>query len=411
MLKNNQEKNRKLWEDKWSYQEGFMIAFALLIVGLAIEWANGLTPLPSLSYPTNIIVGAFYISSLLAFYFLFKESRLVNFMKSIPAAVTSVSFFAMNALLMGMFLQSEGNEGIVGVLSLHDVTNSWYFLFSNLFLLTSLGLLLLDKIVHFKIKELGIFISHLGLWLVIFAGSMGSFEMNRLEINLIEGEINGVAINKKTNSSIEMPFALYLKDFRLEEYAPKIGIVDNKSGKLLHEQGKNIRILGSDSAFSVMKWQIQILEYIDFAGKAGDQYYFYNEVGSSPAAKIQAWSSYTDTIIGWISCGSFSMSYQSLKLDVNHSLIMLFPEPKNYISEVELYTREGKQADFTLEVNKPYRWDDWEIYQLSYDDEFGKWSDSSTIELVKDPWLPVVYLGIFLMIAGALYLFWFGRRG
>jgi len=28
---------------------------------------------------------------------------------------------------------------------------------------------------------------------------------------------------------------------------------------------------------------------------------------------------------------------------------------------------------------------------------------------VKDPWLPVVYLGIFLMMAGALFLFIFGK--
>ena len=113
--------------------------------------------------------------------------------------------------------------------------------------------------------------------------------------------------------------------------------------------------------------------------------------------------------MGWITCGSFSTQYEGLKLDDIHSLIMLYPEPKNYISEIELLLPQGKHSEFLLEVNQPYSYNEWEIYQLSYDDEFGKWSDSSTVEFVRDPWLPVVYTGIFLMIAGALYLFWFGR--
>jgi hypothetical protein len=40
----------------------------------------------------------------------------------------------------------------------------------------------------------------------------------------------------------------------------------------------------------------------------------------------------------------------------------------------------------------------------------GKWSTESYVELVKDPWLPAVYVGIFMIMAGALYLFWMGRK-
>ena len=51
----------------------------------------------------------------------------------------------------------------------------------------------------------------------------------------------------------------------------------------------------------------------------------------------------------------------------------------------------------------------WKMYQLSYDERFGKYSTTSTIEFVKDPWLPVVYLGVFMMIGGAIYLFFIGN--
>lgn len=47
----------------------------------------------------------------------------------------------------------------------------------------------------------------------------------------------------------------------------------------------------------------------------------------------------------------------------------------------------------------------WKIYQLSYDESKGGWSDISIFELVRDPWLPVVYTGIVMMMLGAVCLF------
>ena len=59
----------------------------------------------------------------------------------------------------------------------------------------------------------------------------------------------------------------------------------------------------------------------------------------------------------------------------------------------------------TVEVNKPVTVDGWKIYQLSYDEAMGRWSETSTFELVKDPWLPAVYVGIYLLLAGAILTF------
>ncbi len=42
---------------------------------------------------------------------------------------------------------------------------------------------------------------------------------------------------------------------------------------------------------------------------------------------------------------------------------------------------------------------------MSYDEEKGRWSDVSIFELVRDPWLPVVYVGIVMMMLGAIGLF------
>ena len=113
---------------------------------------------------------------------------------------------------------------------------------------------------------------------------------------------------------------------------------------------------------------------------------------------------------GWISCGSFRVTQQALPLDQHNYLVMTNPEPEKYSSDIVLYGNDEKEIPLTLEVNKPFKYMGWKLYQQSYDESMGKWSRLSVINAVKDPWLPVVYLGIFLLLAGAAYLFWIGRE-
>ena len=108
---------------------------------------------------------------------------------------------------------------------------------------------------------------------------------------------------------------------------------------------------------------------------------------------------------GWVSCGSFMFPYKAIRLDDQTSLVMPEREPRRFASEVKVYTESGCRDSATIEVNKPFELEGWKIYQLSYDESKGRWSDISVFELVRDPWLPVVYTGIWMMIAGAVCLF------
>ena len=63
--------------------------------------------------------------------------------------------------------------------------------------------------------------------------------------------------------------------------------------------------------------------------------------------------------------------------------------PKRFASEVNIMTKSGKNIHTTIDVNKPV----------------GPQSQISIFELVRDPWLPLVYIGIGLMLAGALCMF------
>ena len=79
-------------------------------------------------------------------------------------------------------------------------------------------------------------------------------------------------------------------------------------------------------------------------------------------------------------------------------------KPKRFASEIQILTKTGKNIETTVDVNKPFEVDGWKIYQYGYDTQMGPQSQISIFELVSDPWMPWVYAGIYMMLAGAVLL-------
>ena len=84
--------------------------------------------------------------------------------------------------------------------------------------------------------------------------------------------------------------------------------------------------------------------------------------------------------------------------------------PRRFASEVQILTQSGKNIQATVDVNKPVEVEGWKIYQYGYDTTMGANSNTSILELVRDPWLPYVYCGIYMMLAGALSMLFLGKR-
>ena len=84
--------------------------------------------------------------------------------------------------------------------------------------------------------------------------------------------------------------------------------------------------------------------------------------------------------------------------------------PRRFASDIQILTKTGKNIQTTVEVNKPVEVDGWKIYQYGYDTQMGAMSQTSILELVSDPWLPLVYTGIYMMLAGAVCMFVLGGK-
>lgn len=102
--------------------------------------------------------------------------------------------------------------------------------------------------------------------------------------------------------------------------------------------------------------------------------------------------------------------YSNFQIGERYKLISTAPEPRRFSSDVELYTEDGESIEATIEVNKPLRIGSWMVYQYGYDNAAGSSSTYSSFELVYDRWLLPVYIGIIMMMLGAVTMLWSGRK-
>jgi len=172
------------------------------------------------------------------------------------------------------------------------------------------------------------------------------------------------------------------------------------STKVLFENKKELR--SAEYSYEVLNFQM-------FSAPVLNRYEPVMEIGSTQSAQIiRTAGEFADTF--WVSSPSILYPQKAYQIDTDYTVFMMKPEPKKFISEVTVYQKEGTPFDTILEVNKPFVVSGWKIYQTSYNESMGKWSTQSIVELVKDPWLSIVYSGFFLMIAGTIYIIWTGKR-
>jgi hypothetical protein len=340
----------------------------------------------------------------------FSTTQIIRWLTKVPASITSIVLVTLLVMIMGIIPQIPSENNIINNLGLNHITSNWAFLLILFQFLTCLGLISIKRILQFKWSNFGFILNHLGLFLALIAGVLGTGDLQRLSINVYEGKPSWIATNADKNE-IELPFAFYLKNFLIDEYNPKLALIDNKTGSIAHNNGKNLYLVEKGEKYFFKNFEVTVNNFFSNSVRVGNRYEKVNEIGSPPSAFISVKNIKNDAIInGWISSGSFRYPYESLKISEEYSVVMTIPEVKKFSSDIDILTKEGERISTILEVNKPYKYKGWKIYQLSYDDKMGKWSNLSVLELVKDPWLPLIYIGIFMMIAGAIYMFWMGNK-
>ena len=411
-------------------KEGTAIVIGLTLVGLLLQLTIGPLDWALFLWPANGITLIVLIIALLLFYLLRKRVYFFSFMATMQAAIPSIIAAALLTLIMGLTRQVASDKPAGDLIGLSKMLNFWPFILVYFWMTMIIGEVTIKQIAHFAWCRLPVITSHLGLFIALTCATLGNADMQRLKMYCEKGQSEWRGLDAYNNVH-ELPVAIQLNRFTIDEYPPKLMVID-KTGKPMPYNKPEVLLI--DDSFKqgiIAGWTIQIdkkiedavptdlanmiknmpmqmrgmvrMDSLGMAIKKGG-YIKSRQAGAACALSVTARKAGT-VKKGWITCGSYLFPLETLKLDNGKSLVMASREPKRYASNVNIYTQDGKNILTEIEVNKPYAVNGWKIYQLSYNEQMGKWSNVSVFELVSDPWLNVVYVGIYLLLIGAVGMF------
>ena len=402
-----------MFNEVWKMKEGFVFGAGLILVGLALQFSVGPIHWSDFAFPINLIFLIVFLLILVLAYWLRRRVRLFSFLLTAEAAVPTLIYAAALTVVMGLTRQVSAHERAIDPIGLTQMLSFWPFVLIYLLLATIVGLITLRQILHFRLRELPSLLSHVGLFLVIVTATLGSADMERVKLTATTDMPEWRATHEQ--GFVELPLAIQLEKFTIDEYPPKLLIINSQTGKSVPAKNPEIALI--DKHFregNILKWRIQVLKNLPLAAPVvtsdTTKYVEWQSSGAVTALLVEAQRmkdgrAVGPPTVGWVTCGSYLFPFQELKLTKQLSLVMARREPERYASRIHVYTESQKNIVATVEVNKPVSVDGWRIYQLSYDEAMGRWSETSTFELVKDPWLPAVYVGIYMLLAGAILTF------
>lgn len=414
--------SRQIWEQPWGYKEGILIAAGIGLSGLILQLTLGNIRPTLFAAPLNLIIGALFMTGLLAMHLLARKRPLGRWLTGVKATLPALALLLLLSIFLGVIPQSpNGSEttlpgDLFTPLGWYRMTTSWPFVLTCFYLLLILGLTTLRRTTRKQEwRDIGFYLNHLGLFIALLGGVLGSADMERLTMRVQEGQVEWRGAD--ANGGLrELPLAIQLDSFLLEEYPPKLVVIEHESGRMLPaSRPESYMFEGVGKSTLLAGHVVEIMEHLPHAAIFSDD--SITRVvpmlmeGATVALRVKVTpEGGAAPKEGWVSNGSYLYPHSLLRIDETRSLAMPLQEVKRYTSHVTLYTEEGHTRKSLIEVNKPVMMEEWMIYQYSYDDSMGKYSDTSVFELVRDPWLKIVYTGIFMLLAGALFLFFAGPK-
>lgn len=434
-----------MWNKPYTLKEGTAIVAGLLVTGGLLQVTLGPLEWGLFAWPANFITLILFVFLLIVAFLLRKRSYFCLFMSTMQAAIPAIAAAAILTLIMGVTKQVAEGKRPMDPLGLTKMLSFWPFILVYVWMTAIVGEVTINQIARFSWRRFPTLVSHVGLFLILTCGTLGSADMLRVKMYCETGQPEWRGLDAFNNVH-QLPVAIQLEKFTIDEYPPKLMLIDKTGRPLPQDKPENLLVDNGMKSGQLLDCKIDILKRIDNAvpvmlskmigkmpeGMMGnirmdslgqarnkDGYIASDASGSACALLVRVTrgvnangSSDTNLIkgqkqvvTGWITSGSYLFPYQALRLKNGRMLAMPNREPRRFASLVNIYTQSGQNIQTEIEVNKPFTIEGWKIYQLSYNEQMGKWSNLSVFELVTDPWLPVVYIGIFMLLIGAVGMF------
>lgn len=395
----------------FGYFQNVVIISGLFSVGVLIEGLFRGSGFYIPSFPYNWIFLVIQVALGVLLSFLPFGKKIKEWVTSVPFVVVSSLFLIVLVLLSGLINQPiEEGWDLKRYLGLSHIVNSWYFVFMFFLVSFSLELTIIKRWQFKTLKDYAFFLNHFGMLVIVLAAFWGASDLKRVVLELRPEELVWNGVDQK-NRPIDLPFALKLREFRIDEYSPQIVFVSRHDGKIL--PFKKVHHAEKNTSFKENNWNVEVLDYQPYVWFLNDKIVFTKQWSSPAGALVKATNLKTNEVKeSWVTTQTVAHGPQTIQLDDSAAidLAMIDGRPKRFSSDIEWFSPNGLKGKVTVEVNKPFALNGWKIYQYGYDDTMGRWSQMTILEAIRDPWLPIVYLGLVLALVGTFLFIWTGKE-
>ncbi|MBI4051967.1 MAG: cytochrome c biogenesis protein ResB [Elusimicrobia bacterium] len=282
----------------------------------------------------------------------------------------------------------------------------WNNLFKSYWFLGLLGLsginLLACSLKRYKalLVRPGVFISHAAI-LLLFAGGIirGVYgQKGHLPMNVDQvwsGYIND------GYEEISLPFSIKLKAFRIHYWEQEKHILHVVYGDSPGQHASAELVQNQIAEFKFLNLKVlPIRFYPEFAleGKS--------PVSRSEARENPAWELSVQNGHGSVRQFVFSR-FPDFHGDVGRPFRLVYEyvpgRVRQFESDLEITDTQGPGTKQTISVNSPMSYQGYRLYQSGYD---PKNMNFSSIQIVKDPSVWVIYTGFILLMLGLAWSFW-----
>lgn len=187
-------------------KKSLTIVFAVVIAGVALQFAIGPFDFSILAFPVNLI----FLLILLVLTVV-KQTSAVERFGTLSLSIIIISVLTLLSIIMGLIPENS-------------VKGSWPFVLTYLMLLTNLALVIGRRIRVIKLKDFGFMLNHTGLFILLFSAGFGSADRGKYLMRVDEGKIEWRGERYGVGGIVELPVAILLEDFEMEEYPTTLAV-------------------------------------------------------------------------------------------------------------------------------------------------------------------------------------------
>ena len=201
-------------KENHGFLAGFLLGGGILAAGILLQACAGPFPWARLAFPVNAVLLALFLLLLVLLYAFRRKVRFFTWMMRLDAAVPALCYVLGLTLVLGLVRQSGEGGGIPWLSRMLDF---WPFVLSYAWLLTLLGLVTLKQVLFFSWRSIPLLLNHLGLFLALACGALGSPDRQDLFMTVTEGTLATTA--EDADGAVHTPgISVELHDFIMELY-------------------------------------------------------------------------------------------------------------------------------------------------------------------------------------------------